>query len=103
MWVARNVFFTSLLYIFQQTLFFGHFTFNRNNNHSLYTISVSFVDYQSTRVKEHYLTSDRVSQIFKHLENYEHCRAPCLQHIPFHVLDHALKSFQLKAELKSIF
>lgn len=48
----------------------------------------------STRVKEH-LASDRVSQIFKHLQNSEHCRSWCSADC-FHVLDHASTSFQLK-------
>ena len=48
----------------------------------------------STRVKEH-LASDRVSQIFRHLQNSEHCRSWCSADC-FHVLDHASTSFQLK-------
>lgn len=48
----------------------------------------------STRVKEH-LASDRVSQIFKHLQNSEHCRSWCSADC-FHVLDHASTSFQIK-------
>jgi len=48
----------------------------------------------STRMKEH-LVSNRASQIFKHLQNSEHCRALCSADC-FHVLDHASTSFQLK-------
>lgn len=48
----------------------------------------------STSVKEH-LASDRASQIFKHLQNSEHCRSWCSADC-FHVLDHASTSFQLK-------
>ena len=48
----------------------------------------------STRVKEH-LASDRVSQIFRHLQNSEHCRSWCSADC-FHVLDHSSTSFQLK-------
>lgn len=52
------------------------------------------VRHVSTRVKEH-LASDRASQIFKHLQNSEHCRSWCSADC-FHVLDHASTSFQLK-------
>ena len=48
----------------------------------------------STRVREH-LAIDRVSHIFKHLQNSEHCRALCSADC-FHVLDHASTSSQLK-------
>ena len=48
----------------------------------------------STLVKEH-LASDSASQIFKHLQNSEHCRSWCSADC-FHVLDHASTSFQLK-------
>ena len=48
----------------------------------------------STRVKEH-LTSDRASDIFKHLQNSQHCHPLCSADC-FRVLDHASTSFQLK-------
>ena len=48
----------------------------------------------STCVREH-LVSDRVSHVFKHLHNSEHCRASCSVDC-FHILDHAPTSFQLK-------
>ena len=50
----------------------------------------------STRVRE-YLSSDKASHIFKHLQNSEHCRALCSADC-FHVLDHASSSFQLKTK-----
>ena len=48
----------------------------------------------STRAREH-LASDRASQIFKHLQNSEHCRALCSLDC-FHISDHDSTSFQLK-------
>ena len=48
----------------------------------------------STCVREH-LVSDKASNIFKHLQNSEHCRA--LSSVDcFHILDHASTRFQLK-------
>ena len=44
----------------------------------------------STRVREQ-LASDRVSHIFRHLQDSEHCRA-----LSFHVLNHASTGFELK-------
>ena len=41
------------------------------------------------------LPSDRASPIFQNLQNSEHCRALCSAD-SFHVLDHALTTFQLK-------
>ena len=46
--------------------------------------------YDSETVKEH-LASDRTSHIFKHLRNYEPCRALCFADC-FHGLDHASTS-----------
>ena len=48
----------------------------------------------STLVREH-LVSDKASHIFKHLQNYEHCRALCSVDC-FHILDHTSTGFQLK-------
>ena len=48
----------------------------------------------STRVHEH-LVSDKVSHIFKHLQNSERCHALFSVEC-FHILDHASTSFQLK-------
>lgn len=48
----------------------------------------------STLVKVH-LASDRASQLYKHLQNSEHCRSWCSADC-FHVLVHASTSFQLK-------
>ena len=48
----------------------------------------------STRVREH-LVSDRVSHVFKHLQNSEQCRALSSGEC-FHILDHASTTFQLK-------
>ena len=49
-----------------------------------------------TRVREH-LVSDRVSHIFKHLQNSEQCRALSSGEC-FDILDHASSTFQLKIE-----
>ena len=50
----------------------------------------------STCVREH-LVSDKASNIFKHLQNSEHCRA--LSSVDcFHILDHASTRFQLKTK-----
>ena len=48
----------------------------------------------STSVRE-YLVSDRASDIFKHLQNSEHCCTLCSVDC-LHILVHASTSFQLK-------
>ena len=48
----------------------------------------------STHVREP-LSRDKVSHIFKHLQNSQHCRTLCSADC-FNVLDHASSSFQLK-------
>ena len=48
----------------------------------------------NTRVREHTF-SDRTSQVFKHLQNSEHCRTLCSDDC-FSILHHASTTFQLK-------
>ena len=48
----------------------------------------------STRIREH-LVSDRASHIFKHLQDFAHCRTLCSAN-SFRILDHGSTGFQLK-------